>query len=408
MYILTLNAGSSSVKYHLVNTDTHVSVIRGEINSIHQRDCTHHYTVADNGRQDEERRRPLPDAPHNRALQDIVEVLTETFPRLRIDAVGHRVVHGADRYRHPTIIDDQVAAQLADLDPLAPLHNPANRAGITLARRHWPEAVHVAVFDTGFFGELPHVTRHYPLPLAVTQRYGIRRYGFHGIAHQYLVDETAAFLGTPLKTLNLITLHLGSGASLAATRGGRCIDTSMGMTPLAGVMMSTRSGDIDPSILFFLQRQHGFTVERLEAMLNHDSGLQGLCGTPDMREVHHRRHAGDTAAQQAFDMFCYRIRHYLGAYLVTLGRIDALVFSGGIGENDPQTRDAVCSGLSAYGITLDPAANRANRRDRRAIHHESASTSILVIPANEELAIARQTEAALRRRQRAPDTPGCR
>lgn len=318
---------------------------------------------------------------------------------LRADAdlagVGHRVVHGGEAFQAPTRITTQVVARIRSLIPLAPLHNPANLTGIEVAMRRFPRIPHVAVFDTAFHQSMPPEAYRYALPEAWYRDHQVRRYGFHGTSHAWVTRRAAELLGRPLDQLNLITLHLGNGASAAAIGGGRSLDTSMGLTPLEGLMMGTRSGDIDPAIPNFVGNTLGLSNEAVDRALNRDSGLKGICGVNDMREVLARAGSGDPNARLARDMYCYRAKKYIGAYCAVLGRVDALVFTAGIGEHSPDIRAGICAGLEGMGIRLDEERNGQRLEDARAIHRDDSRVAVLVIPTDEELEIARQTRAVI-------------
>jgi len=305
--------------------------------------------------------------------------------------IGHRVVHGGELFREPTLIDDQVVAAIRSLIPLAPLHNPSNLLGIETARAVFPGVPQVAVFDTAFHQTLPPHAFHYALPYDWYTGYHVRRYGFHGTSHLYVSREAAKYLGKPPESTNLITLHLGNGASVAAVRGGLSTDTSMGLTPLEGLVMGTRSGDIDPALHFFILRETGMSADDLEKALNAQSGLKGICGLNDMREIQEQAEMGTERAKLALDMFCYRIKKYIGAYFAVIGMVDAIVFTGGIGENSTTVRSRVCSGLEHMGISLDEKRNAAVSGSVAQIQTESASVKILVVKTDEEREIARQT-----------------
>jgi acetate kinase len=315
--------------------------------------------------------------------------------RREISAVGHRVVHGGELFRAPTLIRDDTLEKIGAMIPLAPLHNPPNLKGITVSRALFPGIPHIAVFDTAFHQSMPAYAYRYALPDEYYSRYNIRRYGFHGTSHQYVAREAAAMLGKKPEQINLISLHLGSGCSAAAIRNGVSVDTSMGMTPLAGLIMGTRCGEIDPGICVHLQTALGLKAGELDDLLNKKSGLKGICGVNDMRDIHRRRAAGDPLARLAFEMFVYGVKKYIGAYAAALGRIDALVFTAGIGENDPEVRRECCEGLDMLGIRIDPVRNFAAGRDARPIHAADGRVQVLVIPADEELEIARQTADAI-------------
>ena len=298
--------------------------------------------------------------------------------------IGHRVVHGGERFQKPTVISEEVVAAIRELVPLAPLHNPANLLGIEVLRESFPRVPQVAVFDTMFHQTLAPRAFHYALPYELYEKHRVRRYGFHGTSHAYVAREAARHLGRALEETNLITLHLGNGASAAAIRNGRSIDTSMGLTPLEGLVMGTRCGDLDPALHFYLLRETGMSPNELEGLLNSQSGLQGICGVGDMREILGREEQGDDRARLAVDLFCYRIKKYIGAYLAILGRVDAVVFTGGIGENAPVIREKVLSGLEHLGMVVDPVKNRGTAGSISEIHPDGFAGKALVIKTDEE------------------------
>jgi acetate kinase len=365
--ILVLNCGSSSVKYRLYDADE----------------------VRDKGTVERVGEPGGGPADHESAVREIIE-------RLDLDGlagIGHRVVHGGRRFSAPTLIDDRVFAAIGDLVPLAPLHNPANLAGIRVAREALPDTPQVAVFDTAFHHTLPEAAATYAIDRATAERYGIRRYGFHGTSHAYVSRRTAELLDRPYPELNTITLHLGNGASACAVQGGRSVATSMGMSPLEGLVMGTRSGDLDPTIIFHLRREAGMGVDDIDDLLNHRSGLLGLTGVNDLREVLARRDAGDRAAALAFDIYCRRITGYVGAYYALLGRVDAVTFTAGVGEHAAAVREASLAGLDRLGITVDPDRNAGS--GDRVISPAGAEVAVCVIGTDEELEIARQTREVL-------------
>jgi acetate kinase len=370
-----LNAGSSSLKYQLLDMDDRSVVASGLVERIGEGEVPDHGAALEQVLADLHGRGALTDAPV---------------------AVGHRVVHGGDRFSGPTVVDDAVLAEIRELVPLAPLHNPANIAGIEVARSRYPDVPQVAVFDTAFHATMPPAAWRYALPRELADRLRIRRYGFHGTSHGYVARTAAAHLGRPLAALDLVTLHLGNGCSAAAISGGRCIDTSMGLTPLGGLVMGTRCGDLDPGIVAHLHREGGLELDAIDALLNKASGMKGLAGSNDLREVHAKADAGDADAAEALDVFCYRIRCTVGAYAAALGRLDAVVFTAGVGENDPDVRARVCAGLTAFGVRVDEARNVARSRDPRTISADDSAVAVLVIPTNEELEIAEQALAVVR------------
>ena len=307
-------------------------------------------------------------------------------------AVGHRVVHGGALFTAPTLITDDVVEQIERVSALAPLHNPANLAGIRAAREVMGDVPHVAVFDTAFHQSMPAYVYTYAIDRDVAQAHGVRRYGFHGTSHEFVARCAAELLGRPIDELKLIVLHLGNGSSATAIDGGRSVDTSMGLTPLEGLVMGSRSGDLDPGVLLHLLRT-GLEVDELDRLLNMRSGLLGLTGRSDMRDVVQAADDGDEDARLALDVWAHRIRHYVGAYLAQLGGLDALVFTAGIGENSPVMRARALAGLEHLGLAVDPDRNAMTWREAREISPEGAVVKVLVVPTNEELAIARAAAA---------------
>ncbi|MGW8310760.1 MAG: acetate/propionate family kinase [Thiogranum sp.] len=395
MKILVINCGSSSVKYRLFAMPAGEVLVAGMVERIGEAEGRHRCENATDGAQ---RSDTLRVANHREALAHIMRSLTASgavADLSELGAIGHRVVHGGELFRQPTRVDDAVIARIRELVPLAPLHNPAGLAGIEISLQVAPGVPQIAVFDTAFHQGVPDYAFHYALPRHLYTEYRVRRYGFHGISYSYVCQRAAAFLRSSLEGLNLIALHLGNGASAAAVAGGRSVETSMGMTPLEGLIMGTRSGDIDPAIPFYLEREAGLAPGEVEDMLNRESGLKGLCGSNDMREVHRLAESGDQAACLALEMVCHRLRKYIGAYSAVLGRVDALVFTGGIGENDAWLRAHTCSGLATLGIDIDPRSNTGSDSGERAIHHDASQVAVLVIPTNEELEIARQVSECL-------------
>jgi len=309
--------------------------------------------------------------------------------------IGHRVVHGGELFREPIRINEKVITNIRKMIPLAPLHNPANLMGIEVAMQVARQVPQVAVFDTAFHNTIPPHAYRYALPDRLYTDHQVRRYGFHGTSHYYVAKRAATQLGKPLDSVNLITLHLGNGASAAAIKQGKSIDTSMGMTPLEGLIMGTRCGDLDPSIPFHLQRTMNLSSQDLEAMLNEESGLKGICGANDMREVHRLTDAGNEQARLALDMYCYRIKKYIGAYYAALGHLDAIVFTGGIGENDSQVRALCCSDLASLGIQIEERSNLQADAGVSAIQSDDSRVAVLVVPTDEELEIAMECVTCL-------------
>ena len=385
--VLVLNSGSSSLKYQLVQPDTGLSVFDGIVERIGEETSTAKLNI---GGERIIRDGRVPD--HEAALRlafDLVAEAGESLESFGLVAVGHRVVHGGPDLHRPTVIDDALLDQLRALAPLAPLHNPAAVLGIEVARKLLPDLPHVAVFDTAFFHDLPEASSTYAIDRDLAAQWKIRRYGFHGTSHDYVSGQAAEFLGVPVESLNQIVLHLGNGASASAIAGGRPVDTSMGLTPMEGLVMGTRSGDIDPGIISYLWREAGMGVDEIETMLNRRSGMLGLSGDVDLRAIQRRIDDGDEVALQAYQVYIHRLRKYVGAYLAVLGHADAITFTAGVGENQAMVRRDALSGLERLGIELDAGLNESPSREPRRISAEGSATTVLVIPTNEELAIAR-------------------
>ncbi len=394
MNVLVINSGSSSVKYKVFDMKDVSMLASGHMERIGEPGTRFRYRWQKERRRFEERVDAQPVSDHAQGLEKILAVMSESDliknPE-ELSAIGHRVVHGGEVFREPVVIDNGVVEKIREMIPLAPLHNPANLIGIEAARQICGGVPQVAVFDTAFHQSLPFHAFHYAIPRELYTAHRIRRYGFHGTSHAYVAGEAAAYLGRSAESLNLITLHLGNGASVTAIQGGRSIETSMGMTPLEGLIMGSRCGDLDPAIVFYLKRTLKQSDEDIERILYSESGLRGICGTNDMREIERRAGKGDRLAQLAIDMYCYRIRKYIGAYTAVLGIVHAVVFTGGIGENSPLIRRGSCEGLDGFGIMIDDEKNRAPRAGPCEIHKKSGEVKVLVIPTNEELEIARQT-----------------
>ncbi|MEV7012794.1 acetate kinase [Streptosporangium sp. NPDC051022] len=376
--VLVLNTGSSSVKYRLLAGDERLA--SGMVERIGEPGS--------------------PVADHEAALKIVATELADRGFGLdspELTAIGHRVVHGGTTFTEPTLITDEVIRKIEDLVPLAPLHNPANLAGIEVVRRLRPDLPQVAVFDTAFHSTISPAAATYAIDREVAERLRIRRYGFHGTSHAYVSREAAAAVGRPGG--NVIVLHLGNGASASAVSGGRCLETSMGMTPLEGLVMGTRSGDLDPAIVVYLGRVAGMSLDEIDTLLNRRSGMRGLCGDNDMRAVQERLAAGDPDAELAFSVYCHRLRKYVGAYYAVLGTVDVIAFTGGVGENSPLVRQTALDGLEALGIAVDPARNA---RGERIVSPDGAAVKVAVIPTDEELEIARQTLGIISRTNREP------
>jgi acetate kinase len=398
--ILVINSGSSSVKYRIIDMTDGEVLSGGSLDRIGEAESRllHYWQNANGVRQEISRTLAVPD--HAQAFEEILALLRESGAarEFSLDGIGHRVVHGGERFSAPTLIDPEVVEALRVLSPLAPLHNPPNLTGIEVCLRLFPQVSQVAVFDTAFHQSLPAHAYRYAVPDTWYHAHHVRRYGFHGTSHAYVARQAAAHLERSLDAISLITLHLGNGASAAAIRAGECIDTSMGFTPLEGLMMGTRSGDIDPAILVYLKRETGVDLEDLDYQLNQESGLKGICGVNDMREAQRLAAEGDKRARLAIDMYCYRIRKYIGAYCAVLGEVDALVFTAGIGENSPPIREQACSGLGRFDICIDADRNAQVAGGVREIQAADSSVRVLVVPTNEELEIAHQTRTCLMRR----------
>jgi acetate kinase len=363
--IFVVNAGSSSLKYQLIDVESGAVALKGTVDRI-----------GDGG-----------PADHTQALAGVLDQLQGH----EVAGVGHRVVHGGSLFDRATLITAEVEAAIEGLAALAPLHNPANLLGIRAARAVLGEVPHVAVFDTAFHQTMPPAAYTYALPVELAARHGVRRYGFHGTSHKYVSERAAAFLNRPLQSLNTIVLHLGNGASATAVKGGISVDTSMGLTPLQGLVMGTRSGDLDPAVLVHLHRQAGLSIDELDDLLNKKSGLLGLTGSGDMRDVQEAASRGDAASEAALAVWRHRIRGYIGSYIATLGGVDALVFTAGVGENNALLRRRSLAGLEFLGIAVDDDRNELDSRAERRISPDGAAVEVLVIPTNEELEIARQT-----------------
>lgn len=393
-----INCGSSSIKYEVFDRKKRIKLATGLVERIGSAEGRMRQSrlQADGTFVEQVYTKPLAD--HREAFLFMVDMNRESRI-IRDDAelfcVGHRVVHGGELFREPAVVDDEVVAAIERLIPLAPLHNPSNLLGIQAGRIRFPGIPQVAVFDTAFHQTLPPAAYRYAVPRELYEQHQVRRYGFHGTSHAHVAREAAHYLGQPPERLNIITLHLGNGASVAAIRGGASIDTSMGMTPLEGLVMGTRSGDLDPAIPFYLIRQLAMAPDDVESLLNKESGLKGICGLNDMREIQQRAGQGDEQAVLAFDMFCYRVRKYIGAYCAVLGRLDAIVFTGGIGENSGAVRSAVCADLQHLGIALDERKNGAVTGKAAEIQEEGSPVRVLVVRTNEELEIALQAEAII-------------
>lgn len=388
--VLVLNSGSSSIKFQLVDPDQHatdepfasglVEQIGEPVGRVTLKHKGEKYTLED----------AIPD--HKAGLDHAFKLMdAHGCGPTSVDllAVGHRVVHGGTLFSHPEIVTDEILDMIRDLIPLAPLHNPANVDGIVVARQLLPDLPHVAVFDTGFFNGMPPAAALYAVHAPTAIEHGVRRYGFHGTSHEYVSQKVATLLGKPADEVNQITLHLGNGASCAAVRGGHPIDTSMGMTPLAGLVMGTRSGDVDPGIVFHLHRTAGMSIDEIDNLLNKQSGVKGISGVNDFRELRTMIDDNNQDAWLAYNIYIHQLRRYIGSYMIALGRVDAITFTAGVGENDQFVRADALDNLEMYGIKIDPERNAIRSDQPRLISTDDSTIQVWVVPTNEELAIAR-------------------
>ena len=391
MKILVLNCGSSSVKYQLIDTDERKAVAKGQVERIGMKGAILTHTRADGDRA----KLAGEITDHQLAIEYILAILLSTNhgvikDRSDISAVGHRVVHGGEDFKDSVVIGPEVMAKLEECIELAPLHNPHNIRGIKACQSQLPDVPQVAVFDTAFHSRMPKNAYIYGLPYVLYTRYGIRRYGFHGTSHFYVSRRVAEIIGKPIEELKIITCHLGNGCSITAVKGGVSIDTSMGFTPMEGLLMGTRTGDLDPSSILHIMGREELSMGETNAMINKHSGLLGISGvSSDMRDILDAIGKGNDRAQLAFDVFCYRLKKYICAYAGAMGGVDVVVFTGGIGEHSPEVRESSCQDLSFIGIKVDPAKNRNAKNPERPIH--SGKVQIFVIPTNEELVIAEDT-----------------
>ena len=397
MNILVINAGSSSLKYQLLNPDTQEVLAKGLCERI---GIDGKFTYKPAGKD------PIKDADvamptHSEAIQTVLHALVDEKNGVissmkEIDAVGHRVVHGGEKFAQSVLITDEVMAAIEECNPLAPLHNPANIIGIKACQELMPGTPMVAVFDTAFHQTMPPVAYTYALPYEYYEQDKVRRYGFHGTSHKYVSHRAAAMLGKPIEELKLISCHLGNGSSITAIDGGKSVDTSMGFTPLAGLPMGTRSGDLDAGILEYLMHKHGYNIDEMLNVLNKKSGVLGISGvSSDFRDLESAAPQGNQRAQLALDVFDYSVKKFIGSYAAAMGGVDAIIFTAGVGENGPDTRANVVSGLEFMGVKIDPEKN--NTRGKEVdVATDDSKVRILVIPTNEELMIAMDTAAITR------------
>lgn len=392
MLVLVINAGSSSIKFQLFNMENESCQVRGLVDRINSSEGNLSYTGA-NHKQFE---KPLGAVDYYQALEHIAASLTDPAAGVlrdiaEVKAVGHRVVHGGEEFVASTLITDEVERAIERCAELAPLHNPPNLMGIRASRRLLPHIPQVAVFDTAFHQTLPEHAFCYAIPYELYRQLGVRRYGFHGTSFRYVCGRVAGLMGRPLTSLNLIACHLGNGCSIAAVQGGKCIDTSMGLTPLEGLVMGTRAGDIDPALPAFLTEKLRISLSEAMDLLNRRSGLLGLSGlSSDVRDLERAMQQGHHRARLALKVYGYRVRKYIGAYAAALGGVDAVVFTGGVGENSAVVRSEACAGLEFLSVMLDPQRNRQGKPER-FIHADGSRVQVWVVPTNEELMIARDT-----------------
>lgn len=398
MKILVINTGSSSIKYQLFEMNDKSVLASGLIERIGEKTAKHKFSSV-NLKESIVLEKSIPD--HETGISEMDELLTNAKDGViknssEISAIGHRVVHGGETFTKPTIIDDDVIKAIESNVPLAPLHNPGNLSGIYAAKKFFKGVPNVAVFDTAFHQTMPEGNYRYAIPNEYYEKYKIRRYGFHGTSHQYVSKLAAQFLNKPIESVNLITLHLGNGASVCSIKNGKSFDTSMGMTPLEGLIMGTRTGDLDPAIPFFMADHVKLSYKEIDTLLNKQSGLKGISALNDMRDILVKKEEGDKNAKLAIEMYVKRIRKYIGAYLVGLdGKLDAIVFTAGIGENATEIRKLCMENLSSLGIELDENKNNASSKQVREINTEKSKIKVLVCPTNEELEIAQQAKEVI-------------
>ncbi|WP_273369182.1 acetate kinase [Corynebacterium massiliense] len=390
-YVLVLNSGSSSIKFQLVNPENSATddpLVSGLVEQIGEPGGAINVKV--NG---EKTREELEIPDHTFGLKRSLEIMSERGvgpTDVELVAVGHRVVHGGRLFSEPQLLNDQIISMIEDLIPLAPLHNPANLDGIRVAQQILPDIPHVAVFDTAFFNGMPPAAALYAINNEVASKYDVRRYGFHGTSHEFVSQQVPKLLDKDPMEVNQITLHLGNGASAAAIRGGDPIDTSMGLTPLAGLAMGTRSGDIDPGIIFHLVRQAGMSIDEIDKLLNRQSGVKGISGVNDFRQLRQMIEEEDADAWLAYNIYIHQLRRFIGSYMIALGRVDAITYTAGVGENDSEVRQDALYNLDMYGIKIDDERNESPNRDPREISAADSDIKVFVVPTNEELAIAQK------------------
>jgi acetate kinase len=399
MNVLVINSGSSSLKFQLINMETETALCSGLVERIGQDMGKLVNKLAPDT--DNERKVVIdePFADHETAMKRVVELLTDENDgvikdKSEINAIGHRVLLGGEEIKESVKVTDEVKDIIRKYIPLGPLHNPANLAGIEVCEHLFPGTPNVGVFDTEFHQTMPEKAFLYPLPYSLYEDLKIRRYGFHGTSHRFVAKQAAKFLGKAPEDLNLVICHLGNGCSMSAVKAGKCVDTTMGITPLEGLMMGTRCGDIDPALVPFIMDRKGLTGAEMDTLMNKESGLFGICGMSDMRDIHAAVESGDEKAKTALDMFVYRIKKYIGSFIAALGNVDAIVFTAGIGENDDIVREMVCADMELFGIKIDLEENATRRGTERSLN-AGGKTEVLIIPTNEELEIAQATVKVL-------------
>lgn len=400
MKILVINSGSSSIKFQLLDMVDESILASGLVERIGETEGLIKFTLRPGGEDELVVKNTAAVPDHTSGMQMAVELLSDPqqgviADRDDIDAIGHRVVHGGEDFHKPTLISKDVLAAIEKNIPLAPLHNPANLDGIRVAQELFAGVPQVAIFDTAFHQTIPPHAYHYALPYELYEQYRVRRYGFHGTSHNFVANECAVLMGKPLKELNLISIHLGNGCSMTAIKNGESVDTTLGLTPLEGLVMGTRSGDVDPAIHAFLARSCNMDIDAIDQMLNKESGLKGLCGLNDMRDIHDAIASGDKRAKLALEVQTYRNKKYVGAFMAVLGRVDAIIFTAGIGENDEVVREMTLQGLEQFGIVMDLEVNNQRIKKPTLLSALESQVQIWGIPTNEELAIARQAKTVL-------------
>ena len=397
MNVLVINAGSSSLKYQLLNPDTQEILAKGLCERI---GIDGKFTYKPTGKT-AVKAADVAMPTHSEAIQTVLNALVDKDNGVigsmaEIDAVGHRVVHGGEKFAKSVLITDEVMAAIEECNPLAPLHNPANIIGIRACQKLMPNTPMVAVFDTAFHQTMPPVAYTYALPYEYYEQDKVRRYGFHGTSHKYVAQRAAAMLGKPIEELKLISCHLGNGSSITAINGGKSVDTSMGFTPLAGLPMGTRAGDLDAGILQYLMNKHGMNIDEMLNVLNKKSGVEGISAiSSDFRDLESAEAEGNQRAELALRVFDYSVKKYIGAYAAAMGGVDAVIFTAGVGENGPETRESACAGLEFMGIKIDPEKDKVRGKEMD-VSTDDAKVRVLVIPTNEELMIAMDTAAIVK------------